>query len=82
MRFAKYWERAGANDGFTAWGWSDESREEARRSARERLERMRAAFAAGRKPDRYAYEAHPIRELQLESLGSEEAPFPIVTGNA
>lgn len=83
MQIPEFWEHVRVPEfgGLSAWGHSDESRDDARRVASEKIDRMRAALMEGRQPDRYAYLSHPIRELRLEVFGDSDSPFAVITRN-
>lgn len=67
MRIPSIWVRA-TRDAATAWGWSENSEEEALRMARERAERIAARLGRGETAEleRYPYGADAIREWCVE----------------
>jgi hypothetical protein len=88
MRFAKYWIRDSAPEAhgsFLAWGWSNNSLEEARALA---VQRSRSLMEWFRKDQlrRYPYaEAdRPLREETVESLASADGgePAAVITRNS
>lgn len=68
MHFPRFWNRARVGQA-TAWGWSDQSADEARSEAEKRLGRI-LQWLAGETPDlnRYAYGDRPLREEVLREF--------------
>lgn len=65
----------------TAWGWGDDL-EQARRGARERLDRLSDRVRRGEPfPRGYEYGSRPIREEILETIGSNDDPRAVITRN-
>lgn len=85
MRIPNFWRKAdmplqtpqGATWKLEAWGWSDESEEQAAAHARELLRAQAEAIAAGRPRDRYLYHDRPLREEILDRC----APGVVITRN-
>ncbi|RME92397.1 MAG: hypothetical protein D6766_10150, partial [Verrucomicrobia bacterium] len=83
MHFPQFWQKVGQG-AVSAWGWSDVSEDEARRRARERLERVLAALRNRRTHElsRYAYGDRPLREEVLRRFaGPDGAETALVTRN-
>lgn len=85
MHFPKFWAR-GEAEGFSAWRWSDESFEAAKRAAEDAAKRRAVLWRAGglraeRSP--YGYGTQPLREETLESIPGEGGePAAVLTRNA
>lgn len=75
MYFPKFWNRGtgGSPDGevqVEAWGWSDESSEQAASLAAVRARRLAEAIARGDRNKGYLYGSNPLREPILEQVSS------------
>ena len=92
MRIPQHWHRAhstariGELDfALYKWGWSDVSKDEARRHAEERLAATATALRhpehPGKQKDRYDYHADPLREERLEVVGDPAHPRALITRN-
>lgn len=68
----------------SAWGWSNESDDDAARRARDTVARMAARVRRGEPfPERYAYGGHPMREERLRELpGRDGRTAVVLTRNA
>ena len=92
MRFPRYWSQAtveerdelGRLQEFTKWGWSNESAEAAKRSARESARQTLRKFLRGESLDRYPYGGSAVmREMVIESLSDDNHdPLVVVSQNA
>src|SRR5258706_16226168 len=92
MKLARYWVRengqAPTADGdtfqLTVRGWSNESLEAARDSARESIKRIAARFAVGDIPNnKYFYGDRPLPEPILQEFqDGGDGPQAVVTRNA
>ena len=92
MKLAKYWVRenghASADDGgkydLTVRGWSNESIDDARASARQSIKRIAAMFESGMTPPHhYLYGSRPLPEPILHEFNDGgEGPIAVVTRNA
>jgi len=89
MKFAKYWEMAESESpSMCAWGWSNASPDEARTMARERLDRLLAAFKNDtldeKRKGAYYGVSRPPREEVVEEIhhGEAQEPVAIVSRNS
>ena len=92
MKLAKYWVRENGQaltaDGdkydLTVRGWSNESIDAARASARESIKRIASMFESGRVPkDQYLYGDRPLPEPILrEFIDGGDGPLAVITRNA
>lgn len=89
MRIPPYWTKGtytnydvnGKEMTFTAWGWSFEDIQEARRDATARASRIFQHFANGSPLQRYPYAANPLREEIVEEINSGNQQLGIITRN-
>lgn len=88
MYFPKFWNRGTGTspDGevqVEAWGWSDESAEQAASLAATRAGRLAEAIARGERNKGYLYGSNPLREPILEQVSSASGePLGVISRNA
>ncbi len=84
MNFPKFWVRGGTQ-GFTAWGWSNESLALARSQGADAARRIADRLASGdrRHPGRYEYGDRPLREETLREFRDEAGALSaVITRNS
>ena len=80
MRLPKYWgkgqveveDRKGRKHKFSAWGWSETSRQDAERKGRERAATLGRRILNGEQPIGYLYGTSPLREEIVREFQDQE----------
>lgn len=87
MFIPKFWRKAegqaelnGKTVRIFAWGYSDESEDEAMQRAVQRLDLVAERIRAGARSHDYIYSVNPMRESIVESFGGE-TPTAVITRN-
>ena len=90
MRIPPFWSHGtytnqdakGKNRTFSAWGWSFESVEEARRDATARASRIFQHFVLGGHLERYPYATSPLREEIIDTIRDGDQDIALITRNS
>jgi hypothetical protein len=80
MRLPKYWgkghveveDRKGRRHKFSAWGWSDTSKQDAERKGKERAASLGRRILNGEQPMRYLYGTSPLREEVVRQFQDQD----------